>query len=84
VREFDAKWLRGGAPTDERLIGNADIQSLADLDNSYEVVRTISFAPFNPRAIVQLAATILLPVAPLLLTIMPLDQILKILLGLVF
>jgi hypothetical protein len=84
VREFDAKWLRGGAPTNERLVGSADIQSLADLANSYEVVRTISFAPFSTRAIVQLAATILIPVAPLLLTIMPLDQILKILLGLVF
>ena len=31
VREFDAKWLRGGAPTDEPLVGSGDIQSLADL-----------------------------------------------------
>jgi hypothetical protein len=30
VREFDTKWLRGGAPTGETLIGSADIQSLAD------------------------------------------------------
>ena len=40
VREFDAKWLRGGAPADEPLVGSADLQSLADLGNSYEVVRT--------------------------------------------
>jgi hypothetical protein len=25
VRELDAKWLRGGAPTDERFIGSADM-----------------------------------------------------------
>jgi hypothetical protein len=25
VRELDAKWLRGGAPTDERFIGSADV-----------------------------------------------------------
>jgi len=31
VREFDAKWLRGGAPADEPLVGSGDIQSLADL-----------------------------------------------------
>ena len=37
--EFDDKWLRGRAPADEPLIGSADIQSLADLGNSYEVVR---------------------------------------------
>jgi hypothetical protein len=84
VREFDAKWLRGGAPTNERLVGSADIQSLADLANSYEVVRTMSFAPFSKGAVLQLAAAMLVPVAPLLLTMMPLDQLLKLLFGLVF
>jgi hypothetical protein len=84
VREFDAKWLRGGPPTDERLVGSADIQSLADLANSYEVVQTMSFAPFSKGAVLQLAAATLVPVAPLLLTMMPLDQILKLLFGLVF
>ncbi len=41
VREFDAKWLRGGAPADEVLLGSGDIQSLADLSNGFEVVRTM-------------------------------------------
>ena len=40
VREFDSKWLRRGAP-DEQLMGSGDIQSLADLSNSFEVVRTM-------------------------------------------
>jgi len=26
VRDFDAKWLRGGAPADEPLVGSGDIQ----------------------------------------------------------
>jgi hypothetical protein len=34
VREFDAKWLRGGAPADETLVGSGDIQSLADLNQT--------------------------------------------------
>jgi hypothetical protein len=84
MREFDAKWLRGGAPTDERLLGSADIQSLADLANSYEVVRTMRFAPFGTGAILQLAAVTLAPVVPLILTMMPLDQLLKILFGMLF
>jgi len=84
VREFDAKWLRAGAPTDERLVGSADIQSLADLANSYEVVRTMSVAPFSKAAILQLAAITLAPVVPLLLTMMPLDQLLKTLFGILF
>ena len=49
VREFDAKWLRGGAPADEPLVGSADIQSLADLANSFEVVRTMQMAPITKR-----------------------------------
>jgi hypothetical protein len=65
-------------------VGSADIQSLADLANSYEVVRTMGFAPFGKGAILQLAAATLVPVAPLLLTMMPLDELLKILFGIVF
>ena len=45
VREFDAKWLRGGAAPDEPLLGAADIQSLADLGNSLEVVQTMRALP---------------------------------------
>ena len=42
VREFDAKWLRGGAPPDEPLVGSADIQSLADVGASYERVSAMN------------------------------------------
>jgi hypothetical protein len=84
VREFDAKWLRGGAPADEPFVGSADIQSLADLGNSYEVVRTMRFAPITKEAILRLAAVALVPMVPLLLTMMPLEALLKVLLGVVF
>jgi hypothetical protein len=75
VREFDAKWLRGGARADESLVGSADIQSLADLANSYEVVRTMRIAPITKDAVIGLAAATLLPVVPLLLTMMPLEEL---------
>jgi hypothetical protein len=84
VREFEAKWLRGGAPADEPLIGSGDIQSLADLGNSFEVVRTMRLVPFTKETILQLAAATLAPVAPLLLTIMPLEELLKKLFGILF
>lgn len=77
VGEFDAKWLRGGAAPNESLVGSADIQSLADLDNSFEVVRAMRIAPVTRDAILTLAAATLLPVAPLLLTMMPLEELLK-------
>jgi hypothetical protein len=84
VRDFDAKWLRGGAPADERLIGSGDIQSLADMGNSFEVVRTMHIVPFTKEAILQLAVVTVAPVAPLLLTMMSLEEILKKLFGILF
>ncbi len=84
VRDFDSKWLRGGVSPDEPLVGSADVQSLADLSNSYDVVRTMRFAPIGKEAIVQLAAATLAPIAPLLLTMMPLEDLLKSLLAVLF
>ena len=83
VREFDAKWLRGGAPADEPLVGSGDIQSLADLSNSFEVVRTMRIAPITKEAILRLVAATLVPVVPLALTMMPLEELLKKLIGIV-
>ena len=84
VREFDAKWLRGGVPADEPLVGSGDIQSLADLANSFEVVRTMRIAPVTKEAILQLAAATLAPVVPLALTMMSLEELLKTLFGILF
>ncbi len=77
VREFDAKWLRGGARADEAFVGSRDIQSLADLANSYDVVRTMRIAPITRDAVLRLAAATLVPIAPLLLTMMPLEKLLR-------
>jgi hypothetical protein len=84
VREFDAKWLRGGAPASEPLVGSADIQSLADLSNSFEVVRSMRVVLVTRDSLLQLGAAVLVPMAPLALTMMPLDEIAKRLFGLVF
>ena len=84
VREFDHKWLRGGAPAGEPLVGSADIQSLADLGNCHELVRSMRLAPITRDAVLQLAVITLLPVAPLLLTMVSWEELLKRLLQVVF
>ena len=84
VREFDAKWLRGGAPADEPLMGSGDIQSLADLGNSLQSVQSMRIFPVTKDAVLQLAMATVVPLAPLLLTMMPLEELLKKLFGLVF
>ena len=83
VRAFDAKWLRG-RHGDEPLLGSADIQSLADLGNSLEVVRGMRIVPVSRDAILQLGIVTLAPIVPLVLTMMPLEELLKKLVGIVF
>jgi hypothetical protein len=84
AREFEAKWLDGGAAPGEMLIGSADIQSLADLGNSYQIVKGMRYAPVTRDTVLQLAIATLAPMTPLLLTIMPLEQLLKTLGGAIF
>jgi hypothetical protein len=84
VREFDTKWLRGGAGGDEKLVGSGDIQSLADLSNSYDVVRTMQLAPITRDTVVRLVVATILPIVPLALTMMSLEEVLKKLLGILF
>ena len=84
VRDFDGKWLRGGRQENEPLMGSADIQSLADMGNSFAVVRSMRLAPISRDAVLELAACVLVPLVPLLLTMMPVEDLVKKLLGLVF
>ncbi len=84
VREFDDKWLRGGAPGGEPLIGSGDIQSLVDMGNSFAVVKEMKPVPFTMKNVLQLVVITLLPVAPLLLTMIPLEELLVRLIRVIF
>ena len=84
VRDFDRKWLRGGARASEALVGSPDVQSLADLDSSYQVVKEMRMAPFNLRTVFELGVATLLPVGPLLLTMISLEELLDRLLKVLF
>jgi hypothetical protein len=84
VSEFDLKWVRGGATDAEQLIGSADIQSLADLGNSFQVIRDIRPFPFGKDAVILLVVIPLIPVLPLVLTMIPLEELIVKLLSAVF
>jgi hypothetical protein len=85
VRDFDAKWLNGDAKAKgEHILGTSDIQSLADLANSYAIIRDMRVVPFTLADAILLAVATALPLLPLLLTMMPLDELLGRLLKVVF
>ena len=81
VADFHRKWVEGRFTNTEPILGTADIQSLADLSNSFETVSDMRILPFGKTAVVQLAITSALPLAPLLLTVMPLEQLIARALG---
>jgi len=75
TQEFDEKWIQHKDSTQERLLGSPDIQSLADMKNSFEgVAKTRTFLP-DRRTISILLIAYLIPVSPLLTTVIPLRQI---------
>jgi hypothetical protein len=66
LSDFEARWL-SGEPTDRELVGAADIQSLADLTNSVDVVRQMRLVPAGKKLFVITTASTLAPLVPLLL-----------------
>src|SRR5262249_37437790 len=62
VLGFERKWLLGGAPSDEELVGSGDIQSLADLAGSFDVIRSMRPTPFGLRQIIYIVVITAVPV----------------------
>ena len=78
-RAFHQRWIKNQPASEEPLLGTADIQSLADLGNSFDRVRAMRDFPFGTRLILQIAVMSALPALPLLLLVVPVTQILKVL-----
>ena len=82
VRDFRDKWIEGRNPEGERLLGTGDIQSLADLGNSFAVVRETRLVPFGKEQVFSLAIMLAVPLLPLLLTVIPLEEMVDRIFGL--
>ncbi|MBL7849814.1 MAG: hypothetical protein JNN04_02850 [Cyclobacteriaceae bacterium] len=81
--EFEGKWMRENLPENHPELGD-DIQSLADLAGSHAVVANMKFLPVSRSTLISLILFTLTPVAPLVLTMMPLSEVLKMLAGVLF
>jgi hypothetical protein len=75
VQNFDAKWVHGRPPGGEALLGTADIQSLADLNNSYAIVRAMRMAPIDKQTLIGLVLAAAAPMAPVLILGTPADKL---------
>jgi hypothetical protein len=84
ARAFDARSLRGNVPSNGPLVGGAASPSLADLSSSFTIVRSMNSVPISSKTIIRIIVATLVPMAPLVLTVIPLEELMKRLLGILF
>ena len=81
--DFEAKWIEGDDAARPSPLGEADIQSLADMSNSLESIRATRGVPITRDPVVAIVVATLAPLAPLLLTVIPAEELAKQLLKMV-
>jgi hypothetical protein len=77
AQSFDAKWVHAPYPPWESLLGGSDIQSLADLNASYAIVREMRVVPIDKATLIGLAVAALLPMVPLVLAVASVDELVR-------
>jgi hypothetical protein len=77
VNDFRRKWVVEQLQDRESMLGTSDLQSLADLGNSFGVVNEMRLFPITKQAVLRLVVALAVPFLPLTLTMFPLDQILQ-------
>ncbi|MCJ7549156.1 MAG: hypothetical protein MUQ30_05700, partial [Anaerolineae bacterium] len=81
AQAFDEKWTDRRTETGGEMLGTSDIQTLADLNSSFDAARRTRLVPVSVGGVLTLAASAAAPMAPLLLLFYPVKEVLKMLLG---
>jgi len=79
-RLYDQKWAKGMTAGGESILSTHEHASLANYSRDYQLVDRMRVFPFDPRTAVGLALAGLIPMVPLLATVIPMEQIFKLLL----
>jgi len=80
TQSFDLKWVQGRPAEGEPLLGTGDIQSLADLANSFAIIRQMRVVPIFKSTVIQAVLLAGTPFLPLFLLASSVDKILATLL----
>jgi hypothetical protein len=67
TESFDGKWIHCTARAPEPMLGTADLQSLADLGNSFSFIERMRMAPISRKLIQQLAGWTAIPLVPVII-----------------
>lgn len=75
IVRFHEKWIHKPLTADP--LGTSDIQSLADMGNSYSVASKTRLFAFGPRVVLMVWAAGIIPMLPLLASALTFEEILK-------
>lgn len=76
-RAFDKKWIhKPQSQNHEPLLGTPDVQSLADIATGYEHVNDMGVIPIDTKAAMVVVLASVIPMLPLIGTLIPLQEIL--------
>jgi len=74
VDDFHREWI--GSPAEDPL-GSPDIQSLADLQGSFQVVQEMRLVVWDRRILLTLGLAALMPMLPLVIAAAPVGPLLR-------
>ena len=77
VEQFRQTWMSNHRTPAEPLLGSADIQSLADLSNAFQVAAGTQILPVGFKSVLILLFATALPFLPLALSVVPLTELLR-------
>lgn len=75
VDAFDKRWLRDEARDKSELLNVAEVSAMTDLDTTLGIIREMRYVPFTREAAFWIAVAVLAPMLPLLLTAMPIEEL---------
>jgi hypothetical protein len=74
---FEARWIGTNAQEGAEMLGNPDATSLANLSHGFEHISQMRPIPLDRRTLVALVAAAALPMLPVLLISMPIDELIR-------
>jgi hypothetical protein len=83
VRQFEGRWLTPGAGRDDAALQAPDFSALTDFNQLVDVVRELRFVPIDRGGLGRLAGAALIPFLPVVFMIVPIDDVLQAVAGLV-
>jgi len=76
-QQFDQKWIQNKQLPHEVILGSNDPCSLIDLGSSFLVVRQMAIVPIDKPTLLSLALAAALPMVPVALLAVPMDELIQ-------